>query len=765
LFLAARVISMTFQANPAAIPFVIAAVVSALLAVFAWRRRSLSMASAFAMMMTGETIWAGAEALELLFIEFEAKRPFLEMRVAGAVIAILGLVAVVLRYTGRINWLRLSQFCGICTPAVVMILFAWTNARHHFYWIEHVEVELGGFAFLKPVYGPAFWVHFSYCYGLIAAVTILLAQAVATSKGLYRVQAAAMLFGVSLPWAVNIIDMTRLFGIMYTDTTAMTFAITSLAFVPAIFRYRLLELTPVAWESVVRGMNDPVVVIDRFGRIVELNEVAQKLSGLPLDEIVGYEASEVFSRWPKLAERLTPLPEHGERSFELTGGEAGASSAFDARISRLGTDEAMLGWVLVLRDITAHKDAALERERMFSEQAARAEAEAASRAKDRFMATLSHELRTPLTPVLASVTAMLGDAETPESMRTVLEMIRRNVSLEASLIDDLLDLARIRRESLHLKREIVDAHELINQVTAICADDASRAELEVSLDLGADFHHLDADPIRFQQVLWNLVKNAIKFTPSGGHLTVRTMNKRSGSADRLEDALLVEISDTGIGIEADGLHRVFDVAELGGSSATRRFGGLGLGLTLSRSIVEQHGGEISARSEGAGKGATFTIIMPTVPEPKAPAEPNTVPGSDIAAPVEPDHRQLRILLVDDNADTLKFLSVMLRRRGHHVATAGDMATALRLSSESEPDVIVSDIELPDGDGRELMDTIRSTRPIPGIALSGFGSAEDVEQSLAAGFTVHLTKPVDFRRLERAIQQVAAGAAAEDLVGG
>jgi CheY-like chemotaxis protein len=157
--------------------------------------------------------------------------------------------------------------------------------------------------------------------------------------------------------------------------------------------------------------------------------------------------------------------------------------------------------------------------------------------------------------------------------------------------------------------------------------------------------------------------------------------------------------------------------------------------------------------------------MPTVPEPKAPSEPNIVARSEIPVTVVRDHRQLRILLVDDNADTLKFLSVMLRRRGHHVATAGDMATALRLSSESERDVIVSDIELPDGDGRELMDTIRATRPIPGIALSGFGSAEDVEQSLAAGFTLHLTKPIDFRRLECAIQKVAAGAAAEDLVGG
>jgi PAS domain S-box-containing protein len=755
---------MTFQANPAAIPFVVAAAVSALIAIFAWRRRGLTMAPAFALMMTGEAAWAGFEALELVFVEPGAKRPFYELRVAGAVTAILGLVAVVLRYTGRTNWLSLSRFTGMCTPAVVMILFALTNERHHYYWYDHEIVPIDGFAFAKPVYGPAFWVHFSYCYGLIAASTILLAQAAVTSKGLYRVQAAVMLFGVMLPWVVNMIDMLRIFGVWYTDTTAMTFAVTGLAFIPAIFRYRLLELTPVAWAAVVRGMNDPVVVIDRSGRIVELNDAAQRLAGRPLNEILGFEVAGAFSRWPKLAERLAALPEQGELSFELTGGEAGTSSAFDARISRVGSEGAILGWVLVLRDITQHKRVAEERVRMLSEQSARAEAEAASRAKDRFMATLSHELRTPLTPVLATVTAMLGDAATPEPLRATLEMIRRNISLEARLIDDLLDVARIRRGALHLKREIVDAHELIDRVIGICDEDFRRAGLEPSLELGAAHHHLDADPIRFQQVLWNLIKNAIKFTPAGGRVTVHTRDRENRSAGMHSIAFLVEIRDTGIGIEADAKHRIFEGAEHGGTSATRRFGGLGLGLSISRSIVEQHGGTLTAASPGPDLGATFTVEMPAV------ASPALLSGRHILATDanvmtdEIDRRKLKILLVDDNTDTLRFLSVMLGRRGHEVATAGDMATAVRLASETELELIISDIELPDGDGRELMNTIRSTRAIPGIALSGFGSSEDIKQSLAAGFAVHLTKPVDFRRLERAIQEIA-GAAAEDLVSG
>jgi PAS domain S-box-containing protein len=562
------------------------------------------------------------------------------------------------------------------------------------------------------------------------------------------------------------IDMTRLLGVMYTDTTAMTFAITGLAFVPAIFRYRLFELTPVAWATVVRVMNDPVVVIDRSSRIVELNEAAQRLAGRPLKEILGCEASGAFSRWPKLAERLTTLPEQGELSFELSGSEAGALSAFDARISRLGSGDAVLGWVLVLRDITAHKRAADERERMLSEQSARTEAEAASRAKDRFMATLSHELRTPLTPVLAAVTAMLQDATAPESLRTVLEMIRRNITLEARLIDDLLDLARIRRGALYLKREIIDAHELINQVIGICEEDFGRGALERHVELGAKHHHADADPIRFQQVMWNLIKNAIKFTPAGGHVRVRTRDGESPSHSGAR-VLVVEVSDTGIGIEADAKRRIFDGAEHGGTSATRRFGGLGLGLSLTRTIVEHHGGKLTAESAGAGLGATFTVEMPSVASPRdlrATTSP-VLDGIIVPEPEDFDRRPRRILLVDDSADTLKFLAIMLDRKGHDVTTASDMASALRISAETELDLIISDIELPDGDGRALMEALRSTRPIPGIALSGFGSVEDVKQSMRAGFALHLTKPVDFRRLEAAIRQITAGATAEDVVSG
>jgi CheY-like chemotaxis protein len=218
--------------------------------------------------------------------------------------------------------------------------------------------------------------------------------------------------------------------------------------------------------------------------------------------------------------------------------------------------------------------------------------------------------------------------------------------------------------------------------------------------------------------------------------------------------VVIEVQDSGIGIAPDALYRIFDVLEQGGVSNTRRFGGLGLGLTISRSILEQHGGTLTAFSDGPDRGATFTIDLPTIVPPDS-ASVLDSPAAPAAAPVASFGKPLCVLLVEDNRDTLNYLARSLRARGYDVHPAVDMTSALVAAAETVFDVIVSDIELPDGSGLELMWSVRASQTVPAIALSGFGSAADIEQSRAAGFALHLTKPVDFRQLDRAIQQVAA----------
>ncbi len=399
----------------------------------------------------------------------------------------------------------------------------------------------------------------------------------------------------------------------------------------------------------------------------------------------------------------------------------------------------------LVEDLARRAGMAVDNARLYREaRQAREEAEAASRAKDRFLAILSHELRTPLTPVLVEVSAMLDDPATPGSVRPFLEMTRRNVTLEARLIDDLLDLSRIGQGKLWLHREVVDAHRLIRQAVEICRDGAEAAGLRLELALDAAEHHVEADPARLQQVVWNLVKNAVKFTPAGGSIAVRT-------ADR-GGRLAVEVADTGVGIGPEALARVFDAFEQGGDAVTLRFGGLGLGLAIGRSLAEAHDGRLSADSPGPGLGATFTLDLPTVAAPSGVIEvaPTAAEGPRPAG-------SLRILLVEDDADTRRVMARLLAARGHRVATADGVAAAARSAEGADFDLLVSDLGLPDGSGLDLIRTLRSRGPIAGIALSGHGMDDDLRRSREAGFVEHLTKPVDFRSLEDAIDRVAAAA--------
>jgi PAS domain S-box-containing protein len=388
-------------------------------------------------------------------------------------------------------------------------------------------------------------------------------------------------------------------------------------------------------------------------------------------------------------------------------------------------------------------------------------AEAGSRAKDRFLAVLSHELRTPLTPVLIAVTSLL-ESKPEAALVATLEMIRRNIELEARLIDDLLDLSRIARGRLRLDFEVVDVHQAIRRAMEICRDETLVSGLRIFTELKAPRHHVKADHARLMQVVWNLIRNAAKFTPPDGQLTIRTINPPS--SEGLSPRLVVEFEDTGIGIDPNLLPRMFDPFEQGNDELRGRSSGLGLGLAISRALAEALGGRLTATSPGRGRGSTFRLELAAVASPasKPAARPGPVP---IAAPIcTPSYPPLRILLVEDNKDTLRYLSTVLRRRGHDVTTADGLTPARAALEDADIpfDLLLSDIELPDGDGLQLMREIKSTRAMPGIAMSGFGAEEDLRQSREAGFFDHLTKPIDLKRLDAAMRRATSIAASHDL---
>ena len=327
--------------------------------------------------------------------------------------------------------------------------------------------------------------------------------------------------------------------------------------------------------------------------------------------------------------------------------------------------------------------------------------EAANKAKDDFLAVLSHELRTPLTPVLATVAMLESDESLQPHVLRELEMIRRNIEVEARLIDDLLDVTGIVRGKLELHRQVADVRSLLEHtMQSYCASVAAKKNLRVSLEVTASETCVLADGSRLTQVFWNLLQNACKFTPEGGAINIRVYND-ANNGETSQPPLIVEVEDTGIGINARTLPRIFNAFEQGERSRSATFGGLGLGLAISRAIVELHGGAISATSDGQGKGAKFFVRLNTVPSVMCDRSPKLSTPARNATP----SRSLRVLLVEDHADTAAQLSRLLRRAGHEVTCAGSVREAQETASQNRAssfDILISDLGLPDGSGHDLM---------------------------------------------------------------
>ena len=372
-------------------------------------------------------------------------------------------------------------------------------------------------------------------------------------------------------------------------------------------------------------------------------------------------------------------------------------------------------------------------------------ARGASAAMDQFLAGLSHELRTPLTPVMAAISGLeprlARQGLSLGALRELVTMIRRNLDYEVRLIDDLLDASRMTFGKLVLDRQKVDLHEIVADAVSVVTAEAARSGVELRIQLAASKHHVEGDPARLRQVFWNLLCNAIKFTPAGGSVTVR-----SRSAAEL---VAVEVRDTGIGISPTDLPRVFERFAQSGTRGNG--GGLGLGLAIVQGILEAHGGRVRAESAGLARGARFIVELASVaggaqqPAARIPAAPRK------AGRGGPGGR--RILLVEDHAETASVLAELLRGHGYQVRLAHTMRDALEAGKEGM-DLLITDIGLPDGSGHELVERLRPRCKVPAIALTGYGRQEDVTRSRQAGFARHLVKPVEFPRLLEAIEELS-----------
>ena len=481
-----------------------------------------------------------------------------------------------------------------------------------------------------------------------------------------------------------------------------------------------------------------IYLLDPNGNIITWNTGAQRIKGYSAEEIVGknfasfYTAEDVAAGKPQRnlreATRRGYIRDHGLRVRK-------DGSTFEAEVIvtalRDGTGE-IRGFSKVTRDITDQiRSRALEAEKIAAQKA--------SKAKDDFLAALSHELRTPLTPALAAATYLQDNAEKlpPEFVEDI-EIIKRNVQLQARLIDDLLDLTRIARGKLYLEMEDCDAHTIIENALETAHSAIAAKQLNVSTKLEAKEYRILADCIRLQQVFWNLINNAVKFTSQGGEITIRTFNDKQARFH-------FEVADTGIGIEPQRLASLFQPFEQADPSVSRQFGGLGLGLAISKRLVSLHHGRIEAESRGRSFGATFRVTLDTLPQGSAGIGLNRRVGGKRSKP-------LHILLVEDHQDTRRTLSRLLAHFGHNVVTANNVEGAIEIMGANNLDVVLCDIGLPDGSGYEVAAQVRTKGHIKTVALTGFGTEQDVQRSKDAGFDFHLVKPINFQELQSVLDQ-------------
>jgi PAS domain S-box-containing protein len=491
------------------------------------------------------------------------------------------------------------------------------------------------------------------------------------------------------------------------------------------------------------SIGDAVIVTDPQARITFMNQEAQRLTGWSAADAMAASLAQVFNIVNEETRQAVANPIEKVLREGVVAGLPNHTVLIRRDGTQIPIDDSgapvretggpIRGAVLVFRDFSAHRQA--EQNLL----ASKSQLEEANQSKDRFLAMLSHELRTPLMPVLTTLSAW-ESADLPPHLFPEIQMLRRNVELEAKLIDDLLDLNRIITGKLALHQEPADVHGLLHDVAGMYQSEIHSKRVSLSMRLEAGRTYVSADPGRLQQVFWNILKNAVKFTPEGGHIEI--------TSDTLDNHLVLSFKDDDIGMTCQALGKIFVPFQQGTETIHRSYGGLGLGMAIAKALVDAQGGSISAASDGPGCGSTFTLSLPLV---EMPARDHAASHDGEGAP----YRSLNILLVEDHQDTADALARLLRGKGHRVQIAGSVAAALRLASEEPFDIVLSDIGLPDGTGIDLIRALRLHRTIPAIALTGYGMEDDVQRCSEAGFAAHLTKPVNFQRLETTLQRTTS----------
>ena len=594
---------MVWNAPPYVIPLFLNALLSAGLAYVAWRRRPAAGAALSALVMLAVCEWSVAYILQIASPTLPAKLLWANVRYIGIVTVPTAWFLFALDYSGRQKWLTRRNLVLLAVEPALVLLAVWSNPRHGLIW-RVVRLDLmDNHTVMLTQHGAGFWIHAIYTYILFTTGAVLVLRTLLHLPSVYRLQGWVLLGGILVPIVANILSIFRLNPFPYLDLTPFAFAITGVTVMWALFRAHLLDIVPVARDTVIESMGDGMLVLDAQNRIVDINPAAEAMLNLSAAQVIGQPAREALAPYAEVTSRFRDA---FQAQAEITTGEGEAARWFDLRISPLHDRRGHYsGRLIVLRDITDRKRVEVELRR------ARDAAEAASRAKSTFLANISHELRTPLTIIIGYSEMLQEDARRldAEEMCPPLELIYKAGEQLHSVISDLLDISRLETGRMPLYLESFPLNHLldsvVNSVRPLMEQNDNQFHVAYPPQLGLMY----ADITKVRQILLNLLSNAAKFT-HGGEVTFEARRESATEGDTTQEGWFVfTVADTGIGMPPEQIERLFQPFTQADESFTRKYGGTGLGLAISKRFCRLMGGRIGVEST-PGQGSTFTVHLP-----------------------------------------------------------------------------------------------------------------------------------------------------------
>jgi PAS domain S-box-containing protein len=737
---------MQWQFTPFALPEIIAGAVTIWLAIITWRRRSAPGALPFFIILLAATEYSLGNAVQLGSTDLSTAIFWNNVQWPAAVVLPLAWLAFTLQYTGRTQWLTRRTMVLLSIVPLITLLLIWTNGEHGLMYSDAMLDRSVPFAALVETYGLLYWGFIAYSYVLLLCGALLMGSfiwALMRSSSLYRGQVIALLIAVIAPWIGNAISLLGPSPFNLLDLTPFGFTITGLAMAWSLFRYRLLDIAPVARNAVFESMSDAVIVLDRQNRITDLNPAAQHLLGRPPSELVGHPADQVVSALPAQTTRFRDVREAHE---EITLDVGGTACSFDLRISPLfDRSGSFNGRLIVLRDITERKQA------MEATEQARRAAEAANQAKSAFLAMMSHEIRTPMNAIIG-MTGLLLDTGLTDEQREYTETVRSSSDALLTIINDILDFSKIEADKLELEQQPFDLRECVESALDLLAARATEKGIDLAYVLDERVPPtIYGDVTRLRQILVNLLSNAVKFTHEGEVvLSVEINHKDNGGLVPVLDRdglptyeLHMAVRDTGIGISEEGRRRLFHSFSQVDASTTRRYGGTGLGLAISKRLAELMGGRMWVESEsGIGSTFHFTILAQAALSPARPyLETN-----------QPHLAGKRLLIVDDNATNRSILTLQAQSWGMlPSAYASGQEALVQVQADVPFDVAILDMQMPEMDGLMLAEQIqrhRDAQALPLVLFTSLGRQEVNTQGVE--FAALLHKPIKPSQLYNAL---------------